>query len=125
MEKKTAPARDIDEYIKRFSPSIQEKLQKIRDTVAKRCPEAIEVISYQMPAFKYKGRILIYFAAWSDHVGVYGISSDIKAPFMDELKKYKASKGTFSFSFDEPIPYELIDAYVEYKMENSQTGKGY
>ena len=68
-EDRPAPA-TIDEYIAEFSPEVQEILQKIRRTVRAVVADAEEVISYRMPAFKLNG-ILVYFAAFKNHIGLY------------------------------------------------------
>jgi uncharacterized protein YdhG (YjbR/CyaY superfamily) len=60
---------DIDGYIARFPAEVREILEKVRATIRKAAPEAIETISYQMPAFKLHG-ILVYFAAWKQHIGL-------------------------------------------------------
>ena len=96
----------IDEYIKTFPPDIQSVLEKMRQTIRKAAPEAIEVISYQMPAFKLDG-ILVFFAAHKNHIGFYPTSSGIEA-FQEELSHYKASKGAVQFPLDKPIPFDLV-----------------
>jgi hypothetical protein len=62
--------KDIDDYISRFPVDVQEALEKVRTTISQAAPEAKEMISYQMPAFKLHG-ILVYFAAWKKHIGLY------------------------------------------------------
>lgn len=66
----------IDEYIKTFPEDVQAILEKIRETIRKAAPEAVETISYQMPAFKLNGRTLVYFAAWKNHIGFYPMPSE-------------------------------------------------
>jgi uncharacterized protein YdhG (YjbR/CyaY superfamily) len=61
---------DVDAYISQFPEDVQEILQKVRETIRSAAPEAKEVISYQMPAFRQQG-ILVYFAAWKNHIGLY------------------------------------------------------
>ena len=73
----------IDEYISGFPINVQDILNKIRKTIHEAALEAEEAISYQMPAFKFKG-ILVYFAAFKKHIGFYPISSGIEK-FKNEL----------------------------------------
>jgi len=67
---KPQPSKDIDSYIAQFPSDVQAILQNVRTTISKAAPEAKETISYQMPAFKQHG-ILVYFAAWKKHIGLY------------------------------------------------------
>ena len=62
--------KDIDGYISQFPPDVQAILQRVRTTISSEAPEATETISYLMPAFKQHG-ILVYFAAWEKHIGMY------------------------------------------------------
>lgn len=117
---KNTPPKNMDEYIGRFPKEIQEKLQKIRITIRKAAPAAIETISYQMPAFKLGG-ILVYFAAFTDHISFFPTSSGVKK-FQKELKEFETSKGTIKFPFDKPIPYELISNITIFRVQEN-TGK--
>lgn len=105
---KTDPARPrtIAEYISRFPPEVQTVLERIRRTIREAAPGAQEVISYQMPAFKL-GRILVYFAAWKEHIGLYPpVSGD---PALEAaVAPYAGPKGNLQFPLSQPIPYELI-----------------
>jgi uncharacterized protein YdhG (YjbR/CyaY superfamily) len=105
----------IDEYIKSFPEDIQIILKKIRQTIRKAAPEAAEAISYQMPAFKLNGN-LVWFAAFKKHIGFYPKASGIEA-FQKELSPYKLSKGSIQFRLDEPIPYDLIEKIVEFRVK--------
>lgn len=106
---------DFEHYFSQFSPEIVEKLASIRSLVHETVPEAEEVISYDMPAFKYRKRILIYFAAFKKHIGFYALPSG-KDAFLDRLSEYKTSKGTVQFPYDKPLPLDLIREMVVYRM---------
>jgi uncharacterized protein YdhG (YjbR/CyaY superfamily) len=107
----------IDEYISTFPQEVQEKLQKIRATIREAAPDAEETISYQMPAFKQNG-ILVYFAAFKNHIGFYPTASGIEK-FKEELAAYEGSKGTVRFPLEESIPYDLISRIVRYRVEEN------
>jgi uncharacterized protein YdhG (YjbR/CyaY superfamily) len=116
------PPITIDEYIHSFPPDIQEILFQVRQTIKKTAPGAMEVISYGMPAFRQNG-ILVYFAAHKNHIGFYPTSSGIEA-FKNELGRYKWSKGAVQFPFDKPIPLDLIDRIVRFRvMEDMKRNK--
>jgi uncharacterized protein YdhG (YjbR/CyaY superfamily) len=118
-----APA-NIDEYISLQAPEVQPLLQRVRETIHSAAPGAEENISYAMPSFKFNGRILVYFASHTNHIGFYATPS-ANIAFSDELRGYKSSKGAVQFPFDRPVPYELIRRMVQYKLQEliSSTGK--
>jgi len=110
---------DIDAYISGFPEAIRKLLQEIRDTIKKAAPEAEEVISYGMPAFRQKG-MLVWFAAFKNHIGFYPIPSGIEA-FKEELTAFKGTKGSIHFPLDKPLPVELIFRIVSFRLtENIQ-----
>ena len=83
--------------------------------------EAIETISYRIPAFKHK-RVLVWFAAFSDHCSLFPTASVIEA-FKDELKGFSTSKGTIHFPTDEPVPTSLIKKLVKARVAESESKK--
>lgn len=107
--------KNIDEYISEQEVEVQLTLQKIRTSIQEIVPEAVETISYSMPAFRYKGKILVYFAAMKNHIGFYPTNSPILY-FSEELAEYKTSKGTVQFPKNKPIPYNLIKKIVQYRV---------
>lgn len=117
MKESKISYKTIDEYISQFPADVQEKLQILRDVIKQSAPNAIEKISYQMPAFYYLGN-LVYFAAFKNHIGFYPTSSGVAA-FKKELSKYKGAKGSVQFPIDEPIPYELISKIVKYRVDEN------
>ena len=122
MITKTTVVKDIDAYIKMQPENVQGVLERFRQAILKAAPEAEEVISYQMPAFKYNG-MLVYFAAWKNHIGFYPVSSAI-SKFKKELSSYEGAKGTVKFPLDKPMPYALISRIVKFRVkENLQKAK--
>jgi uncharacterized protein YdhG (YjbR/CyaY superfamily) len=111
----------IDEYVKTFPVDVQRILEKIRETIRKAVPEAEETISYQMPAFKLNGN-LVYFAASKNHIGFYPTPSGIES-FERELSQYKKGKGTLQFPLDRPIPYDLIQKIVIFRVKENLAKK--
>lgn len=108
----------IDEYIKAFPEDVQNILERMRQTIRKAAPEAVEAISYQMPIFKLNGKNLVHFAAFKNHIGFYPIPSGIKA-FKKELSQYKVGKGSAQFSIDRPVPYDLVKKVVMFRVKES------
>ena len=119
ISSKATTAKNVDEYIKRYPANIQPVLQKIRQTIRNTAPAAEEVISYQIPGYKQNG-MLIFFAAFKDHISVYPAPRQNKA-FKKELSVYKGGKGTVQFPIDQPIPYDLITRMTQFRLrENEQ-----
>ena len=120
--KSTAQPTSIDDYILSFPPHVQELLQQVRAVIKQAAPDAVETISYQMPLFKYHGR-LVYFAAHTNHIGLYPMASGIEK-FKKELATYEISKGTVRFPLDQPIPSKLIAKIITFRAaENSMKAK--
>jgi uncharacterized protein YdhG (YjbR/CyaY superfamily) len=109
-----ARSRPIDEYIASCPPGVRPVLQSLRRAVHEEAPDAVEVISYRMPAFKVEGRILIYFAAWKKHIGIYPPVSEA-APFKQQLARYEGPKGNLQLPLDEPMPMTLVRKVVRFR----------
>ena len=115
---KMKTAASVDDYISNADPHVKKALRDIRKTIKSAAPNAEEVISYQIPGYKYHG-MLVFFAAWKDHISLY------PAPWSaDSLKKemsvYKGSKGTIKFPIGEPMPLALIKKMVKYRVKENE-----
>ncbi len=108
----------IDEYQSAFSPKVKNLLRDLRKAIKQAAPEAQEVISYNMPAFKFYG-ILVYYAAHKEHIGFYPGSSILNEVFKNDLVKYKTSKGTIQFPLESAIPVGLVKKLVTYKAKQN------
>jgi len=115
MEK--ARASTIDEYIAMQPAAAQIVLGRVRGAIAKAVPDAEECISYQIPAFKLHGRVLLYFAGWKEHYSVYPASDAMVAAFDGELDAYRVSKGTLRFPLSDPVPTKLIGRIAKFRAE--------
>jgi uncharacterized protein YdhG (YjbR/CyaY superfamily) len=108
----------IDEYIGAFPPEVQAILERVRLTIRHAAPDAQERISYRMPAFASRGGILVYFAAFKKHIGLYPpVRGD--ASLMRAIAPYAGEKGNLRFPLDQPIPYDLIERIVKLRVEQS------
>ena len=108
--------KNINEYILLFPDEVQQKLIDLRETIHSEIIGLEEYIGYQMPAFRYKGKPLVYFAGYKKHVGFYPGPEGICA-FEKEFKQkqYKFSKGTVQFPADQDIPVELVRKIVQFR----------
>ena len=110
-----AEPRDIDEYIAGAPANVRPILKKIRATIRAEAPDAEETISYRMPAFRMN-RVLVYFAAFKNHIGMYPpVSGD--ANFEKAVAQYAGPKGNLQFPLDQPIPHDLIKRIVRLKVK--------
>lgn len=110
-------AHTVNEYIASFPEEVAVLLLRLRALVHEHAPDAVESMSYGMPAYKLNGRPLIYFAAFKNHIGLYATPSG-HAAFAAELSRYKQGKGSVQFPLKEPLPYELIARIIKFRMEN-------
>jgi uncharacterized protein YdhG (YjbR/CyaY superfamily) len=111
--------KDIDDYIAAFPPNVQAVLAKIRATVRRAAPQAEEIISYRMPAFR-QGGILVYFAAFRNHIGLFPpVRGD--AGLEKALAQWAGPKGNLKFPLDQPIPYDLIARIVKLRLAHNQS----
>jgi len=105
----------IDQYITEAPAEVKQILINIRNLISEKAPEAVSCIAYNMPAFKYNKKPLVYFAAFKNHIGFYALPSGNVA-FQKELTKYKTGKGSIQFPLDQEIPYDLIGQIVEFRV---------
>lgn len=119
MDPEKTTADSIDAYISKFPSDIQTILLTLRKVIKETVPEATEKISYQMPSFFLNG-VLVYFAAFKNHIGFYPTASGITA-FQEELAEYKIGRGSVQFPITKPLPYDLIRRIVKFKVEENMT----
>lgn len=117
MKSDSTPPATIDDYIAGFPTKVRKILERIRATIQKAAPDAVEVISYRMPAFKLDGRILVYFAGWNEHIGLYPPVND--AALKPETAPYEGPKGNLQFPLDERMPYGLITRIVKSRIRQN------
>ena len=115
---KMKTAASVDEYISAADPDAKKALSDIRKTIKSAAPNAEEVISYQIPGYKYYG-MLVFFAAWKDHISLYPAPWSAES-LKKEMSVYKGSKGTIKFPIDEPMPLTLIKRMVKYRVKENE-----
>ena len=113
--KRGAQPETVDQYLASVPEPARSALNKVRTTIRSALPkDAVEVISYRMPAFK-RGRIIVWYAAFSEHCSLFPTASVI-ARFKEELKAYKTSKGTIQFPFGKPLPLGFLKRIVKARL---------
>jgi len=111
---KSAPE-NMDDYLARVPEPARTTLNQLRAAIRSALPsEAMETLSYRIPAFKYK-QVLVWFAAFSDHCSFFPSAAVIEE-FSNELKAYPTSKGTIQFPLDRPLPTALVKKMVKARL---------
>lgn len=120
-KKSTQP---VDDYIKAFPKKLKTVLSKIRSIIKKSAPGAEESFAYAMPAYKLNDKPLVYFSAFTNHIGFYATPSGHKA-FAKKLAQYKQGKGSVQFPLAKPIPFKLIEDIVKFRAKEIPKQQGY
>jgi uncharacterized protein YdhG (YjbR/CyaY superfamily) len=114
--------KSVDEYLAGVPEQSRSALNKIRAAIRSAVPaEAVEIISYGIPAFKHK-RVLVWYAAFSNHCSLFPTAAVIEE-FKDELKGLSTSKGTIHFSVDKPVPAALVKKLVKARVAREESKK--
>jgi uncharacterized protein YdhG (YjbR/CyaY superfamily) len=109
----------VDEYFSAVPDEARHILEDIRSAIKQVVPGAEELISYNMPAFKFH-KILVYYAAHKEHIGFYPANANAIVIFKDELKNFETSKGTIKFPLDKKLPIKLIKTIVKFRAKENQ-----
>lgn len=112
----------VGEYFSALPAETRLVLQQLRNAIRQAAPQAEETISYNIPAFKSNGKMLVWYAAFKKHVGFYPRASGIAA-FKKELAAYKTSKGAIQFPIGAPIPVGLVKKIVKFRLKENQPAK--
>lgn len=109
----------VEDYLSQAPESARTVLEKLRKTIKAAAPNTTEVISYQMPTFKYQGRALLGFAAFKNHCSLFPYSGKVMDSYKEELQPFDTfGKGaTIRFTVDNPLPAALVKKIVKQRME--------
>ncbi|WP_099370815.1 iron chaperone [Sphingobacterium sp. 1.A.5] len=110
--------KNIDEYHSSFSGDILKRMELTRKIINQIVPEAEEVISYQIPAFKIGKKFLLYYAGFPNHLSLsHPWSQDFLEHFKDELKDYKVSKSVIQIPNENEFPEEFVEKIIRFRRE--------
>jgi uncharacterized protein YdhG (YjbR/CyaY superfamily) len=109
-------AMQVDEILSSFPRDKRAALQTLRETIATAAPDAVEGISYGLPAFRYRGRPLVSYSATKGHCAFFPMSPAVLDRHRDELTDFDLAKGTVRFSPDRPIPVEVVSEIVRERL---------
>jgi uncharacterized protein YdhG (YjbR/CyaY superfamily) len=107
--------KSVDEYIASKPEAVQSVLERVRSAIRKAVPEAEEVISYKIPAYKLPAGPVLYFAGWKRHFSLYPATATVVAAFKNEIASYVVHKGTIRFPLAQPVPVKLITRIAKFR----------
>jgi uncharacterized protein YdhG (YjbR/CyaY superfamily) len=112
----------IEAYLATLPADQREALQLLRAQIARLLPDAVETISYGIPAFKVNGRAVLWFAGWKAHCSIYPLTDTFLAAHADELKGYRRTKGSLHFTPEAPLPEALVESLVRERLAALEAG---
>jgi uncharacterized protein YdhG (YjbR/CyaY superfamily) len=109
----------VEDYLKALPAGPRAALESLRKTIQAAAPEATEAISYGMPAFNAHGRLLVSYAAFTNHCSLFPASAAVREALGDELTPYFSGKGTIRFQAAKPLPAALVKKIVKVRFEEN------
>jgi len=111
-EREKTASSAVDEYLSGVEEPKRSTLQAVREAILQIVPEAEEVISYGVPAYRVRGRTVAGFAAFKDHLSYLPFSGSVLPELADELGSYTMTKSALHFPVDEPLPKRLVERLI-------------
>jgi len=111
-------AEDVDEYLRRIEEPKRRTLEALRSTILEIVPDAEQVISYRVPAFRIGGETVAGFAAFRDHLSYLPFSGSVLPDLADDLQGYTMTKSALHFSVDRPLPKTLVKKLIAVRLGN-------
>jgi uncharacterized protein YdhG (YjbR/CyaY superfamily) len=112
-------AEQIDSYLSDLEEPKRSTLQKLRRTILEIAPEAEEVISYRVPAFRLHGKVIAGFAAFKNHLSYLPFSGSVLVQVADQLEGYARTKSSLHFPIDQPLPKALVKKLIALRLEDA------
>lgn len=119
----TAHFKSVDDYIESQPDDVQIALKRVRNAIQKAAPQAEEIISYNMPAYKLHGKQVLFFAGWKQHYSLYPANQRIVDALKDDLAPYEIRKGTVRFPLSQPVPVKLIEQIARLRVQEASERK--
>ena len=110
-------AEDVDAYLRGIEEPKRSTLEALRATILEIVPEAEQVISYKVPAFRVEGRIVAGFASFKDHLSYLPFSGSVLPALANELEGYTMTKSALHFPVDRPLPKTLVKKLIAARLD--------
>ena len=117
----TIPVMSVDEYLAAQPRAVRAVLARVRRAIRQALPEAEEGISYRIPAYRLRGRPVLYFAGWARHYSLYPATRALVRALAKDLGPYELGKGTIRFPLTEPVPVRLIARIARHRAQEAGT----
>jgi uncharacterized protein YdhG (YjbR/CyaY superfamily) len=115
-------ADEVDEYLRGVEEPKRSTLQALRRTILEIVPDADQVISYRVPAFRVRGKTVAGFAAFKDHLSYLPFSGSVLAQLADELKGYTMTKSALHFPVDRPLRKAVVKKLIAVRLGEVRPG---
>ncbi len=112
-------AKEVDAYLRGLGETKRSTLQTLRHTILEIVPEADEVISYRVPAFRVGGKTVAGFAAFKEHLSYLPFSGAVLGQLTDELEGYTMTKSSLHFAVDRPLPRALVEKLIAVRLADA------
>jgi len=123
-DQRTKPgAASVDAYLAALEGAPRTVLEALRTTIRVAAPDADETIAYDMPAFRFRGRFLVSYAAYRRHLSLFPASAGVRAELGAEIEPYLAGKGTIRFTVANPLPAGLVTRIVRIRLAEVAAGR--
>ena len=113
------PSKTVDDYLTALPPDVKNTLEDLRKTIKAAAPDAEEVISYQIPTYKFHGP-LVHFMAGKNHCSLITVNKSIVEKYKNELENFKISGTTIHFSANNPLPSKLVKKIVKQRIKENE-----
>jgi uncharacterized protein YdhG (YjbR/CyaY superfamily) len=110
---------EVDSYLADIDEPKRSTLQQVRQMIREAVPDAQEGISYGVPAFRLKGKVIAGFAAFKNHLSYLPHSGSVFPALRDEVAPYKTSTGALQFPIDSPLPKPLVARLVSVRISQA------
>ncbi|HYG01411.1 MAG TPA: DUF1801 domain-containing protein [Chryseosolibacter sp.] len=119
MKTLTSIPKTVDDYLEAHPPEIVQMMEELRSAIRKAAPKAEEIISYQIPTYKYKGA-LVHFAIFKNHCSFFGVDKNLLKSFSKELEPFDVKGTTIHFTLENPLPSSLTQKLVKERLKQNE-----